>query len=105
MKTILKDLNGNVFEHCFVCGKDWDTPNTLQLISCDACNIIASPDETYKDQYKVWRTIGKYDIGYFKGNSNILDNTKLYDNSIIDNIPLLPYDITLEKLKMFILFS
>jgi hypothetical protein len=120
MKIIITDLNGVVHEKCPRCGKAWvnGIRNSLTApdVECEFNKPFDNIEKCIRCYNTVWMLANQYQLECY-----IFDTPNFYKiswhsgfckvsmpfqiNNKITKLPLLPYDISLEKLKTYILFS
>jgi len=101
----ITDINGTTHKNCPRCGGAWIINDSTSLgFKCelDSCSMIGFGSISYPDNQcqLLCRVEHNYVVSWHQGfcmvNSHLINNTKL---------PILPYDISLNKLKTYLLFS
>lgn len=112
MSIYVKDVNGNIHEACPRCHDIWiyiSEPDIV-YVSCNKCGMIASLNSYATKEYVLsfdFLTDKKlHTISWFRGRCVV--STELIEKSKripIVKLPLCQFDITLDKLQTYLLFS
>lgn len=106
----VKDINDNLHNSCPRCHSDWDEINK-ELIVCagDECGMMCCLHDKFSKLFFLCIDIFDYTI-YWQKDRCMIDRKNIEEISYSDDheslgLPLLPFDITLEKLKTYLTFS
>jgi len=118
----ITDVNGTTHENCPRCGGAWVNSNNLMEpdFQCES-NKPFSIDKCIRGYNTIWMGRYKYQLACYKLACYIFDTSNVYNinwdigfcevsrqfqgDTTSTKLPLLPYDITLDKLKTYLLFS
>jgi len=113
MKIIITDISGVVHENCPFC-KGTFVELDSDTIACDDCEMIACLDYVDTDDIKIYFfsiTLADqnvtHDIYWYDRDGGCMVNTRDIDKEfdVTSHLPALPFNITLEKLKIYLLFN
>src|ERR1035437_4078571 len=109
MKFIIKDMNDNIHEACPRCGKEWNyltrttyTPALPEHLSCtdyDNCKMMACLNNRFTKEYFLAVKLDDNYTLYWDTASCMLSTSNLDTRMAI-----LPFDITIERVKIFLPF-
>lgn len=102
MNISIRDLNNNVHKFCPRCGSQWKDLSAPEYFFCDndECGMMACQQTVNPATYFLTVDIEGYNV-YWYNDGCMIDR----GSNILCHAPNLPFDISYNKLKMYLVFS